>query len=137
MQVDTTILATDNYELASLIDKKKFFDKFLFEDATGHISLESAKLDSFDTIKSLVKFLLKSNEPLTELYKDRSYVIIDLTNQRTDIATFDDLDNFYQQWLTETKRNNSMDEYGMLLGFVSYLQRHKTKKFLLIIIDKE
>ena len=30
-----------------------------------------------------------------------------------------------------------MDEYAMLIGFIGYLQKNKTKKFLMMIIDKK
>jgi hypothetical protein len=137
MKFDTTILATDNYDLESLIDKSKFFEKYLFEDDKGHISLECATLDSFENIKLLIKFLFKSNKPLTEIYNNKLSTIFDLKNQGINIVTFEELESLYSQWLIDTGRENNMDEFGMLIGFIDYLQRHTDKKFILVIVDTE
>jgi hypothetical protein len=137
MQLDTTLLATDKYDLESLTNKETFFDKYLFEEYGGHISLESAFLNSSDNVKSLVKFLFKSIDPLVEIYKNNSSTIFDLTKLKSNIASFEELENFYPRWLVETGRQNTMDEYGMLIGFVGYAQRNANKKYFLLMVDQE
>ncbi len=137
MQLDTILLATDKYDLESLTNKETFFDNYLFEEADGHISLEAAFLNSFDTVNSLVKFLFKNSEPLIEIYKSNSSTIFNLTKLKYNFTSFDELENFYPYWLTETGRENTMDEYGMLIGFVGYAQRNAHKKYLFLIITEE
>ncbi len=135
MGIEITIFAVDDYDLSSITNQSEFFAKYLFEDSEGHISLESDKLNSFDEVQLLIKFLFRDNTSYTGIYKSNSSVILDLTCQMLKIMKFDDLDNFYQEWIFQTGRENTMDEYGMLLGFVGYIQRNIKKKFLLFIID--
>lgn len=137
MQLDTTLLATDKYDLESLINKETFFDNYLFQEPDGYLSLESAFFNSLDNIKSLVKFLFKSIDPLVEIYKNNSSTIFDLTNLKSNIASFEELENFYPGWMTETGRENTMDEYGMLIGFVGYAQRYANKKYFFLMVDQE
>ena len=135
MQFDVTILATNEYHLASILNEEAFFDKYLFKENDGYISLESGRLDSINNIKLLIKYLFPDSEGYKEIYKDDSKTILDLTNQKFKITTFNELDIFYPQWTSESGRENNMDEYGMLLSFIGYLQRNQNKNNLLIIID--
>jgi hypothetical protein len=134
MQFEITILATNNYDLRLLADRSKFLETYLFEEPGGFVSVESTEIDSSDNVRILIKYLFNNEEPLTEIYKDNTISIIDLSNHGRHISTFNDLENFYPQWLIETGRENNMDEYGMFIGFIGYLQRHIADKFILLMI---
>ena len=134
MQSDITILATDKFDLETLLNKEKFFDIHLHEDNNGFLSLESARFEH-QRIKLFLELLFNGNGTLNEIHKDDSIAIFDLTPNKKGISKVNDLDNIYQTWLDETQKEGSMDEYGMIMGFIEYINRNWAKQYLLLIAD--
>ena len=47
------------------------------------------------------------------------------------------LEEDYQNWIKFSSRNNTMDEYGTLLGLISFLERNMGKKQLILRVEKK
>ena len=137
MKFEAIFLATDKYSLESILSEDQFFDNYLFTDKEGFISLEAANFNSIDEIKELVKFLFPNTNISTELYSDLQITIFDLTNQIDSLLSDEKLEELYPSWLEVTKRENTMDEFGMLISFIGYIYRNRNKTHLLLIIKNE
>jgi hypothetical protein len=145
-RLDILLLAIDSFvpdEILNLIKGDvKLSDKYFFEEKGGYLSVESARYDSIENILLLSRFIFGNDANPRELYRFGETVIFDLTdlklkikNSETKYPATDELDNWYQNWITESKRENTMNEYGQLLGVISYLQRHRNKNHILMIVQ--
>jgi len=47
------------------------------------------------------------------------------------------LENDYQKWIEISGRNNTMDEYGTLLGLIGFLKRNSDKKQLILRVENK
>src|ERR1039457_2944250 len=99
---------------ADSFDKSNFQGLVAFADAFPEffdVSLEDE--NQFNTLLRLIglsipqKLILEDNEDFQCLY--------DISNQTMKEFSEEAFDEFYQQWLAETRRENSMDEYGQLI----------------------
>jgi hypothetical protein len=84
----------------------------------------------------LTNYIFKGSENLTELHEDSGRKIFDLTSKKSKTTNFEELEDWYQHWILESKRENTMDEYGQLIGVIDYIQRNQNKKYLLMIVQK-
>jgi hypothetical protein len=134
MKVELIFLAVNEYNIDLLKNEVDFFDNLVFTDDNGYLSIESVNLESPEDVNSLINFLFGKNDLPIDLYNDSQIKIIDLTNLKKDIVAIESLDNLYPIWLEETKRENTMDEYGMLICLIGYIQKNLSKKYLLLII---
>ena len=135
-QIDLTIVAVNNIDATILLDEKKLFETFLTEDKEGNLGLESLLIDGYVNLKNLLKFLLGSDINLTVLSSNGNKKLFDLTAHKGNCISFETLELRYQEWITVSKRENSMDEYGSLLGLIGYIQTNKNKKHLVLITEK-
>ncbi len=134
MKYELIFLAVNDFDIELLKTEDDFFDKFVYTDEEGYLSIDSADFESLNDINLLLKFLFGNNSLPIELHNDLQTKIIDLTNLKKYIINSEKLDNLYPNWLEETKRENTMDEYGMLICFIGYIEKHLSKKHLLCII---
>lgn len=135
MKFDITFLATDHFNINLIKDEDDFIKHFVFTDKDGYLSIESGGfLNSLKEVDLLVEFLFGNNKLLTDLYVDLQTRVIDITGLKDNIITTEALDAGYSKWLEETGRENTMDEYGMLICYIGYIQKNTEKKHLLLII---
>ena len=137
MKFEAIFLATDEYSLGSVLSEDQFFDKYLFTDKDGFISLETSNFNSFNETIDLVKFLFTNANISTEFYSDSQIKIFDFTDQMKSIIAYEKFEELYPNWIELTKRENTMDEYGMLICFIGYLHRNQQKNHLLFIIKPQ
>ena len=137
MKFEAIFLATDKYSIESILNEEQFFENYLFEDKDGFISLEAANFNSTDEIKELTKFLFQNVNISLQLYSDSQIKILDFSNQMNSIISSEKFEELYPNWLEATKRENTMDEFGMLISFIGYTHRNQNKKYLLLIIKNE
>jgi hypothetical protein len=138
MKFDVTFLATDHFNIDLIKNEDDFIEHYVFTDKDGYLSIESGGfLNSLKEVDLLVDFLFGNSNSSLELYNDLKTTIFDITDLKSRIITSKKLDAGYVHWLEETKRKNTMDEYGMVVCYIGYIQKNITKKFLLLIIRNE
>ena len=134
-EIDLIFVATDEMDLAVLLDEDRLFETYL-PDVPGYAGLESAFIDTFENLKKMLTFLFETNIHLTELVRTDTQQLFDLTAYKGHCITLDDLKSRYLSWILQSGRKNTMDEYGNLLGIISYLQRNQDKKHLGLLAEK-
>lgn len=132
--IDINLIAVDNYDLSNLMKEESMINNYLFLEKSGHPSIESYTLDSLNTFNLILKYLFKNHLTAHPLFINELVLIFDLTHEIKKIVSFEELEKFYADWIKETKRDNTMDEYGMFIGLIGYVQRNKERKHLLAVI---
>jgi hypothetical protein len=132
MQFDVSIISTDSYAPEEIVGEE-IPDKYLYNDQ-GDFVFASAILNSENTVKQLTAFLFPKSQPVNEVYRDDNAYILDLSSIRDNLIDFDYLEKHYANWLENTGRENTMNEYGMLSDFIGFAHKGKDKKHLLIVI---
>jgi len=130
--IDLTFVATDKIDYEILLNEDKLFDTYLKKEN----GLESAFIDNNDNLSKLLKFVFKKNIELKELICDKNKKLYDLTDIKNDCITTDELETKYEDWITLSGRENSMDEYGNLIGIIGYVRNNFDKKHLILITEK-
>lgn len=136
MPIDTFLWATDIFKLDEMKDVDELIDSHLFQNSDGYSSMDLTTFDSIENVTLFFNYLFGDRENLNEIFKDDQVEIFDLTDRKKEISTFEKLENCYEDWILESKRENSMDEYGQFIGAISYIQRHQQKKHLFAIIKE-
>jgi hypothetical protein len=134
MLIDINIIATNQIDLSNLLIEDDMIESYLFEEESGHTSIEALTLDSLDNFNLALKFVFNGYQSPSFLAKSDKTFVIDLSNYTKNVLTIDDIDGFYQDWLTKSNRDNNMDEYGMFIGIIGYIRRHQDKKHLIAVI---
>ena len=132
MQLDVSILSTNEY-LAEEIIREEIPEKYLYSDQ-GEFIFASTVLDSEITVAQLLAFLFPGNQPPTEVYRDNNSYVLDLSSHKDHLIDFDYLETFYTKWLEDTGRENTMNEYGMLIDFIGFARKGMDKKKLLMVV---
>jgi hypothetical protein len=130
-------IATDDYKKSNLIDEKELFDQYMVEDENGYYGLESVLVDRKENIRNLIDFIFQTNFELSKSEQFENISIYNLTSligQNIDLKT---LEEKYQDWISLSDRNNSMDEYGSLIGLIGYFERNADKKQLILRIENK
>lgn len=130
--IDLTFVANDNIDFDVLLNEDKLFDTYL----SDQVGLESAFIDNFDNLVRLLSFLFKTEITLTELTSNIDKQVYDLTKYKGNCITTDELEERYQDWIRISDRENNMDEYGNLIGIISYINGNLDKKNLILITEK-
>ena len=132
MQFDVSIISTNSY-LPEEISGAEIPDEYLYDDQ-GEFVFASSILDSDQTVKQLIAFLFPESQPVNEIYRKDNVYILDLSQNRDKLIDFDYLEKHYTNWLENAGRENSMNEYGMLIDFIGFTYKGKDKKHLLMVV---
>jgi len=135
--LELTFVATDQIETDVLLNDEKLFDKYLTEDENGQLGIEVYLIDGTENLEKLIRFIFKISEPFNVIKNSSDKVLINLSTIRTYYRTLDELESQYKDWIEISGRKNSMDEYGSLLGIISYVQRNCDKKYLVLRTEKK
>lgn len=130
MRLDVTQISTNEYTLEDFI-KGIIPEKYIYD---GEITITGYVFDTEKTVYQLLQFIFQNKATAVEVYKDDHTVVLDLSSCRDQLIGLDGLDLYYQSWITETGRENTMDEYGMLGDFIGHAKRTADKKYLLMVI---
>lgn len=130
-------IATDNYNKSELINEDELLDKYMIEDENGFYSLESMIVDRKENIGKLLEFLFQIKTELTKIQLSENISIYDLNSLIGKSIDLNQLENDYQKWIEISGRNNTMDEYGTLLGLINFLERSLGKKQLILRVEKK
>jgi hypothetical protein len=134
--IDLTFIATDEIDSNTLLNEEKLFDTFLSDDTNGFLGLESAFIDNFKNLKAMLTFLFKEEIEFKELTSNNDKQVFELTGYKGNCISTDELENSYQEWIKISGRQNTMDEYGNLIGIIGYIKRNLDKKNLLLLTEK-
>ena len=130
-------IATDNYNRSDLINENELLDKYMIADENGFYSLESMIVDRLENIGKLLEFLFQIRTELTKIELSENISIYDLSSLNGKSIDLNQLENEYQKWIEVSNRNNTMDEYGTLVGLISFLERSLNKKQLILRVEKK
>ena len=84
----------------------------------------------------MLSLIFKQPIRLTELVSNSDREVYDLTNFIQSCITIDELGLTYEQWIEDSKRENSMNQYGMIMNTVSYINNNLDKKHLIVVTEK-
>lgn len=106
-------------------------------DKNDFYSLESMVIDRKENIGKLLEFLFQRKTELTEIQLSENISIFDLSSLIGKSIDLNQLENDYQKWIKISGRNNTMDEYGALLGLIGFLERNSDKKQLILRVENK
>lgn len=132
MQFDVSIISTNSY-LPEEIVGEEIPESYLYNDK-GEFVFASSVLDSEYAVKQLIAFLFPQSDTVHEVYRNDNAYVLDLSPNRDKLIDFDYLEKYYTNWLDNTGRENSMNEYGMLVDFIGFAHKGVDKKHLLMVI---
>lgn len=130
--MDLTFVATDFIDQEAFLNDERLYDVYL----SDYTEIQSAYIDNQDNLMLLLSFIFTIEMNLIEVASSDERTVYDLTTYIDKCISIETLDNGYKSWLKKSGRENTMDEYGNLLGIVSYLQHSTNKKHLLLIADR-
>jgi len=132
--MDVYFVATNTIDLNILLDEDKFIKAFVTDvDEQGFEAVYAENQDDFIRMLTLI---FKQPITLTELISNNDREVYDLTNLRQPCITFDELELKYEQWIEESKRENSMNQYGMIMSAVTYINNSVDKQYLIVITER-
>lgn len=133
MRWEVSMLPINDYLPEELI-RELIPEKYLFNDA-GDLLLAATFFSTENTVGQLIEFLFQTKETPREIYRDAENYIFDLSPMKDALIDFNKLESSYPDWLQITGRENTMDEYGMLIDFIGV--GHETqRRHLVMIISK-
>lgn len=130
-------IATNDYEKSNLIDESKLFERYMIQDENGYYGLESILVDRKENIKNLIDFVFQTKTELNKIEQSENISIYNLSSLIGQNIDLKNLEEEYQNWISISDRNNSMDEYGILLSLISYLERNADKSQLILRIENK
>lgn len=131
--IDLTFIATENIDLDILLNEQKLFNTFSNDT---ELLLETSFIDNYENLVKMLTFLFKTKVTLHKLTSNNEKVVYDLSEYKETCLTENELSDNYKFWLDTVGRENTMDEYGHPLGIISYIQKNKDKKHLILITEK-
>lgn len=132
--MDVYFVATNSIDTTILLEEDKFIKAFVTDiDEQG---FEAAYAENQDDLVRMLSLIFKQPIDLTQLASNSDREVYDLTNFKQSCITVDELDLKYEQWIEDSKRENSMNQYGMIMSTVSYINNSIDKKHLIVITEK-
>jgi hypothetical protein len=136
--LELTFIATDQIESdLLLLNDEKPLEKFLVQDNDGYLGLEVCLIDGQENLKNLLNFLFMESDPPTIIHTSDDKEFFDLSSIRTNCIDTDELESRYENWIKISERENTMDEYGSILGIIGYVKRSSDKKYLILKTEKK
>lgn len=132
--MDVYFAATNTIDTNILLDEDKFIKAFVTDiDGQG---FEGVYAENQDDLIRMLSQIFKQPISLTQLVSNSDREVYDLTNFKQSCITADELDIKYEQWIEDSKRENSMNQYGMFMSVVSYINNNLDKKYLVVVTEK-
>ena len=126
------LVATNGIDLDILTSQEKLIELYIVEDPNGFLKLESGYAKNFQDLNKLISFLFKTNQNLIEIAPG----VFDLSKIRKNCLSEIELENQYQNWLSSSHQENTMDEFGQLICLISYVHRNSEKDNLLLVLEQ-
>lgn len=126
--IELTFIATDVVEV--LLNEEKLFDKYYIN---GELCVEGASIDTYDNLIRMLNFIFGTDVEMIQLASEGGIRIFDLTSYKQAVIAESELGNKYEEWISVSQRENTMDEYGQLACVVGYIEKNIDKKHLILI----
>lgn len=126
------LFSANDYLLEDLI-RGDVPEKYYYNEEDKPLITEH-NFQSEEEVRQLIQFLFQYDKPVTELYRDAGCYVLDLSALRGQLIDFVKMDKLFSKWIADTQRNNTIDEYGMLLDFIGFTQNGNDKKNLLMVV---
>jgi len=127
------MLPVNDYKPEELV--QELIPEKYVEDDAGNLVLADICLNSELQVGQLIEFLFQTKSIPQEIYRDAENYILDLSPIRDGLIDFNELESRYPDWLQVTGRENTMTEYGMLIGFVGF-GRTGNRRHLIMIASR-
>jgi len=128
-----SMLPVNDYKPEELV--QELIPEKYVEDDAGNLVLADICLNSELQVGQLIEFLFQTKSIPQEIYRDAENYILDLSPIRDGLIDFNELESRYPDWLQVTGRENTMTEYGMLIGFVGF-GRTGNRRHLIMIASR-
>lgn len=116
--LDVTQISANEYLLEEIV-KDEISEEYVYTD-DGEILIASNIFDSEKVVRQLLSFLFRNDAHAYEIYRNDLTIILELSEIRKQLISFNQLESSYQDWLVMTGRQNTMDEYGMMLDYIGH-----------------
>jgi len=111
-------------------------EKYFYTD-DNEILIASNIVNTEESVHQLINFLFQNASNAIEVYRCDHAVVLDLSQIRKQLISFHQLESSYQHWIIATGRENTMDEYGMLIDYIGHAKRTMAKKYLFLVISDQ
>jgi hypothetical protein len=97
----------------------------------------SVVLDGESELRKLLELIDLSLPGKKELYSNNNFcALYDLSGQNMKEMDKDEFDTIYEQWLSRTQRDNSMDEYGQLIFLEQFHQEWNSRPLRYVLEER-
>lgn len=121
-------IASDNFDLKEFDNVERFVDSYP--------DFQSVFLNNENELILLLDLLGIGNTSIHKINNLDFSKIWDLSNSKLPEFNEEQFDNFYQDWIRESKRDNNMDEYGNLIFLQGLSSKWNKMNYRLIIEEK-
>ena len=135
MKFNVSILPTNRYVLEEIV--REDIPEEYVTDENGNLTITATILNCQKEIDQLISFLFNGKQVLTEIHRTSYTYVFNLSDSKIYLVDFDYLEKNYSTWLDATQRQNTMDEYGMLIDFIGHIRNGIEKKYLLMFVSTE
>lgn len=132
--VEISLLSPERYTLDELITDELSLEKIVTVETDGYLSVECFCVQEQKNVTIFFSFVFNGKSELPQLYDRNGLTIYDLSGVKSEVISFDELENQYIDWLSRSGHENTMDEYGMLLGVVGFIERNRHRENLLAVV---
>ena len=130
--MDLMFVATNDIDSEVFLNDDQLFEIYLADD----MGIESAFTDNQVNLIKLLNFIFNEKVILRELTSTSDRIVYDLTSYKNNCISTDTLEKEYDMLLHDTGREDNIDEYGNLIGIISYIKHNLDKKHLVLISEK-
>ncbi|MDR2841380.1 MAG: hypothetical protein LBV75_09035 [Paludibacter sp.] len=127
-------IATDIVDNECLLDDNKFFKTYITVDKDGFWGVESCFFEDTN-LSTLLDFIFQKQISIDHICITNNRQLIELSKYKNNCINFEQLEEQYPQWIELTQRDNTMDEYGTILGIIGYINRNQHKKHLILKVE--
>ncbi|PRY28567.1 hypothetical protein CLV58_12946 [Spirosoma oryzae] len=132
--VEISLLSPERYTLDELITDELSLEKIVTVETDGYLSVECFCVQEQKNVTIFFSFVFNGKSEFSQLYDRNGLTIYDLSGVKSEVISFDELENQYIDWLSRSGHENTMDEYGMLLGVVGFIERNRHRENLLAVV---
>lgn len=127
-------MCPERYTLDELTTDELILEKIVTVESDGYLSVEYFYVQEEKNVNTFFSFVFNGISELPQLYDRDDLAIYDLSGVKSEGISVDGLENQYVYWLSRSGHENTMDEYGMLLGVVGFIERNRHRKNLLAVV---
>lgn len=127
-------MCPERYTLDELMTDELISEKIVTVEADGHLSIECFYVQEQESVNTFFAFVFNDPSELPQLYNRDGMTIYDLSGIKSGVLSFEKLEKHYVDWLSQSGHENTMDEYGMLIGVVGFIDRNQHRKNLLAVV---